>query len=417
MRELRDNLGTCSNSPIRTVSGDALVNGTPRQKDAKGKNVRSATSGSPRKRKSGEEGKKSKKKKKPEYVLHIIMRARGSGCQPLRMLRADFGCFLVLRRDLNVSVSDDECTDSFSTDSSFGWLNSPYAVGNNKSADAAPSVANFWQESPMGIGPSARLEGHFSPVTPLPDAVRVRSDSPDESAQTAGASKCTGEAPPPSPEHVAKGRLTVGGSDDSGASLSGGEADPELCIIGRALALRSSPSSISPPWSNSSPDSPVLPPGARAGSSSSTNSSQSGSMTDYKLMSTSKGDDLYAELLQAQGVDVSPRDEDDRGPSAFFTASTIKAEAADSATWRCVSRIHCICLLAEGALSPCMTPCLFAYCSDATCCGSPMTVGMAAILGASGSGGLSSSPRLSPLGFCGLSPLDPKASDRLHIRK
>lgn len=185
----------------------------------------------------------------------------------------------------------------------------------------------------MGIGPSARLEGHFSPVTPLPDAVRVRSDSDAQSAETAGASTSMGgEAPPPSPEQTsAEGRLTDGDSDDSGMSLSSSETDPELCIIGRALALRSNPSSISPPWSDSSPDSPVLPPGAKPSSTSET-----GNMTDYKLMSNSKGDDLYAELLQAQGVDVIPRDEDDRGPSAFSTASTIKAEAADSATWRCV---------------------------------------------------------------------------------
>jgi hypothetical protein len=59
-------LGTCSNSPTRAISGDALVNGTPRQKDAKGKSVRSATEGSQRKRKSAEDGKKKKKKKKAE---------------------------------------------------------------------------------------------------------------------------------------------------------------------------------------------------------------------------------------------------------------------------------------------------------------------------------------------------------------
>eukprot|EP01046_Picozoa_sp_COSAG06_P051967 COSAG06_NODE_8609_length_2116_cov_1.253347_3_plen_102_part_00 len=63
-------LGKClriyySNSPTRVTTGDALVNGTPRQKDAKGKNVRSATKGSPRKRaKSGEGGGKKTKKKK-----------------------------------------------------------------------------------------------------------------------------------------------------------------------------------------------------------------------------------------------------------------------------------------------------------------------------------------------------------------
>jgi hypothetical protein len=45
------------------MSGDALVNGTPRQKDAKGKHVRSSTEGSPRKRKSAEESKKNKKNK------------------------------------------------------------------------------------------------------------------------------------------------------------------------------------------------------------------------------------------------------------------------------------------------------------------------------------------------------------------
>ena len=67
-------LHACRNSPIRAVSGDALVNGTPRQKDGKGKNVRSATKGSPRKRKSAEEGKKkTRKKKKPEYGPHSTM--------------------------------------------------------------------------------------------------------------------------------------------------------------------------------------------------------------------------------------------------------------------------------------------------------------------------------------------------------
>ncbi len=215
------------------------------------------------------------------------------------------------------------------------------STAGNKSADAVPRVANFWQESPMGIGPSARLEGHFSPVTPLPDAVRVRPDS-ERSSDTAGASASVrGEAPPPSPEQTSAERLTDGDSDDSGMSLSSSETDPELCVIGRAMALRSNPSSISPPWSDSSPDSPVLPPGGKA-----TSTGESRNMTDYKLMSNSKGDDLYAELLQAQGVDVTPRDEDDQGQSAFSTTSTIKAEAADSATWRCVefllkSRLPC----------------------------------------------------------------------------
>ena len=199
----------------------------------------------------------------------------------------------------------------------------------NQSADAVPPVANFWQASPMGIGPSARLEGHFSPVTPLPGAVRVRLDSDEQLAE--------GEAPPPSPEQTsARGKLTDDDSDDSGMSLSSGESDPELCIIGRAMILRANPSSNSPSRSDSSPDSPVLPPGVTA-EAGSMNGSESDSMTDYKLMSNAKEGDLYAELLQAQGVDVSPRDEDDRGgPSAFSTTSTIKAEAADSATWRCV---------------------------------------------------------------------------------
>ena len=220
------------------------------------------------------------------------------------------------------------------------------ADAGNKTADAEPSVANFWQESPMGLGPSARLEGHFSPVTPLPDAVRPRPDSAEQSSQTDGSSQARGAAaaaPPPSPEQAGAGASsTDGDSDESGMSLSGSETDPELCIIGRAMALRANPTSISPPWSDSSPDSPVLPPGAEAasssgnssGTSSSSTGSGSGNMMDYKMMSNSKGDDLYAELLQAQGVDVSPRDEDDRGPSAFSTASTIKAEAADSASWR-----------------------------------------------------------------------------------
>eukprot|EP01043_Picozoa_sp_COSAG02_P029374 COSAG02_NODE_1826_length_10754_cov_4.509714_11_plen_256_part_00 len=254
----------------------------------------------------------------------------------------------------------------------------------------------------MGIGPSARLQGHFSPVTPLPDAVRVRPDS-ERSAETAGASASLGgEAPPPSPEQTRAEGLTDGDSDDSGMSLNSSETDPELCVIGRAMALRSNPTSISPPWSDSSPDSPVLPPGAAVGSTS-----ESGNMTDYKLMSNSKGDDLYAELLQAQGVDVNPRDEDDRGQSAFSTTSTIKAEAADAATWRCVD------FLLNFTVCSILTPSWPASCSDVSCCGSPVMVGMGAMLGGSGSGGLSSSPRLSPLGF--LSPLDAR-SDRLHIR-
>lgn len=187
----------------------------------------------------------------------------------------------------------------------------------------------------MGIGPSARLEGHFSPVTPLPGAVSVRLDS-DE--QTGALSTIEVEASPPSPEQTsARGKLTDDDSDDSGMSLSSGESDPELCIIGRAMILGANPSSIS--RSDSSPDSPVLPPGVKAAASG-IDGSGSDNMTDYKLMSNAKEDDLYAELLQAQGVDVSPRDEDDRGPSAFSTTSTIKAEAADSATWRCVSQVE-----------------------------------------------------------------------------
>lgn len=203
----------------------------------------------------------------------------------------------------------------------------------------------------MDIGPSARLEGHFSPVTPLPDAVKARPASDEQSAETVGMSNSSGQSPPPSPEQSStRATLTDGDSDDSGMSLSSGETDPELCIIGRAMALRAKKGSTSPPWSDSSPDSPVLPPGAKA-TASTTSNSDSDNMTDYKLMSNSKGDDLYAELLQAQGVDVSPRDEDDRGPSAFSSASTIKAEAADSATWRCVVSI-CGCLVSSWLQHP-----------------------------------------------------------------
>lgn len=119
-----------SNSPTRDVSGDALVKGTPRQQDAKGKHVRSATESSPRKRKSGQDDqKKRNKKKKPEYaVAHQQTGGFTHMCHPtLSTAFSDSSSFLCFCRGLNVSVSDDESTDSFSTDSSFGWLNSPYA--------------------------------------------------------------------------------------------------------------------------------------------------------------------------------------------------------------------------------------------------------------------------------------------------
>ena len=121
----------CSNSPIRAVSGDALVNGTPRQMDVKGKHVRSATESSLRKRKTGQDDQKKKKKNKPEYAVAHQQAGFGFthlGCHTSSTTScADSRGFLCVCSGLNVSVSDDESADSFSTDSSFGWLNSPYA--------------------------------------------------------------------------------------------------------------------------------------------------------------------------------------------------------------------------------------------------------------------------------------------------
>ena len=101
----------------------------------------------------------------------------------------------------------------------------------------------------MGLGPSARLEGHFSPVTPLPPPhLSGRTSSSDSASQTSP--RADPAAPPPSPESHLSDVDSDGAESDgsgSGMSLSETETDPELCIIGRAMALRANPTSISPP--------------------------------------------------------------------------------------------------------------------------------------------------------------------------
>jgi len=101
-------------------------------------------------------------------------------------------------KDLSVEVSSEKnraSNDSFSSDSSFGWLNSPFnrdatAKGYTAGRPGA-TVANFWQESPLklgSVGPVAPIEGHFSPVTPLPPShiALTRQDCAADSTRSAG---------------------------------------------------------------------------------------------------------------------------------------------------------------------------------------------------------------------------------------
>ena len=264
-----DGSRSSADSPSREGSG-SQASATPRSRDGKGKG---RTKASPRKRtKSGDGGRKKKKA----------------------------GNLKVAVGDEDTRVGDS--SGDFSSDSSFGWLNSPFNSDPDEGAAKAP-VANFWQESPLQLGDSAPagLEGHFSPVTPLPQDTRAGAAAAEASAErpegAAAAAAPAGDGRDGAAAEAARGggdspaRSDSGESDtSSGMSLSDNEsdADPELCIIGRAMRRHKG---VSPPWSDAaSGDSP--PNLQEVGGTD---------VCDYKELSSGcKGEDLYAELLQVR---------------------------------------------------------------------------------------------------------------------